>query len=77
MIESPPRSLSAAHLLKPLMEAGILTAILRSRYGESFAGFFPQLGDFSHIHVLEDAEFTHAHWAELVRVLNSACPHPR
>ena len=27
--------------------------------------------DFSHLHVLEDAEFTHAHWAELDRVLAS------
>ena len=35
------------------------------------ASYFPQLYDFSHLHVLEGAEFTHAHWAELTRVLQT------
>ena len=64
-------SLAIMELLKPLLEAGIITVILKSRYGVSFAAYFPQLSDFSHLHVLQDAEFTHAHWAELSRVLNS------
>ena len=58
--------------LKPLLQAGILAVILKSKYGLSFAAHFPQLSDFSHLHVMEDAEFTHAHWAELYRVLNSS-----
>ena len=35
------------------------------------ASYFPQLYDFSHLHVLEGAEFTHAHWAEFTRVLDT------
>ena len=54
-------------LLKPLLQALILTSILKSKYGVSFVAHFPQLSDFSHLHVMDDAEFTHAHWAELSR----------
>jgi hypothetical protein len=59
-------------LLKPLLQALILTSILKSKYSVSFVAHFPQLSDFSHLHVMDDAEFTHAHWAELSRVLNSS-----
>jgi hypothetical protein len=70
-IQATIASLAIIELMKPLLEAGILTVILKSRYSVSFAAYFPQLSDFSHLHVLQDAEFTHAHWAELSRVLNS------
>ena len=64
-------SLAVIEILKPLLQATVLTFVLQSKYGTSFAAHFPQLSDFSHRHVLDDAEFTHAHWAELTRVLTS------
>jgi hypothetical protein len=64
-------SLAVIEILKPLLQAMVLTLVLQSRYANSFAAHFPQISDFSHRHVLEDAEFTHAHWAELTRVLTS------
>jgi hypothetical protein len=64
-------SLAVIEIIKPFLQAVILTLILKSKYGRSFAAHFPQLSDFSHRHVMIDAEFTHAHWAELTRVLTS------
>jgi hypothetical protein len=71
-LQATVASLLMIMFLKPLLQAGILAVILKSKYGLSFAAHFPQLSDFSHLHVMEDAEFTHAHWAELSRVLNSS-----
>ena len=65
-------SIAVIEILKPFLQALLLTIVLKSKYGISFAAHFPQLSDFSHRYVLEDAEFTHAHWAELTRVLNSS-----
>ena len=70
-VQATLTSLSIVELLKPFLEAGIITLVLKSKYSVSFAAHFPQLCDFSYLHVLTDAEFTHAHWAELSRVLNS------
>jgi hypothetical protein len=65
-------SVAVIEILKPFLQSVLLTLVLKSKYGNSFAAHFPQLSDFSHRYVLEDAEFTHAHWAELTRVLNSS-----
>ena len=70
-LEATCISIAVIEIVKPFSQAALLTVVLKSKYGNCFAAHFPQLSDFSHLHVLEDAEFTHSHWAELTRVLNS------